>query len=144
MKFDPFHATNPGLSIVSLAESGWQLSVKIDEIYAVIDEGSNVVKLEIRDYPRGLSIEMSDMNELESFVSLLAGYYRLMVKWTVDLCPTLPSPTLSILTAVKIHGPVGSEFSYMKLRIREMVHGVYIIRQCDERHDIYFIDVVVK
>jgi len=42
-----------------------------------------------------------------SFVSLLDGYYRLMVKWTFNLCNDVPTPSLQKLYALKCHGPVG-------------------------------------
>lgn len=49
---------------------------------------------------------------MQSFISLLDGYYRLMVKWTFNLCKEMLTPTLKRLHELKCHGPVG----YVKIR----------------------------
>lgn len=144
IEFSPFHDERPGLSVYYTYKNKWVHLAKIEDIYTIINEGNDSVKLEIRDHPRGFSIKMSDQNKMESFISLLSGYYRLMVKWTVDLCPSLPSSHLKTLNMLKCHGPIGGEYSYMKLKDRGLIPGAYIIRQCDKEYDIYYIDMVVK
>lgn len=52
-------------------------------------------------------LKFSNINVLMSFVSLLDGYYRLMVKWTFNLCKDVPTPALQRLYLWKCHGPVG-------------------------------------
>lgn len=67
-----------------------------------------------------------------------------MVKWTVDLCRELSSPTLRDLRELKVHGPIGGEYSYVKLQERQCVVGSYIIRQCEKHYETYYIDIIVK
>lgn len=68
---------------------------------------------------------------------------RLMVKWTMNLCLELPSPTLQRLRELKCHGPIGGEYSYSKLH-RQYPIGAYIIRQCEKIYENYYIDIIVK
>lgn len=144
IEFSPFHAERPGLSIYYGYKMKWIHLARIEDIYTIIVERDDIVKLEIRDHPHGFKIKMLDSTVLESFVSLLSGYYRLMVKWTMDLCPMLPSLNLGTLNMLKCHGPIGGEYSYMKMKDRGCVPGSYIIRQCSKEYDVYFIDIVVK
>lgn len=44
---------------------------------------------------------------MKSCVGALNGYYRLMEKWTFDLCGELVTPSLAKLRSLKCHGPVG-------------------------------------
>lgn len=67
-----------------------------------------------------------------------------MVKWTVDLCRELFSPTLLTLRELKCHGPIGGEYAYTKLQNRQCAAGSYIIRQCEKIYENYYIDIIVK
>lgn len=67
-----------------------------------------------------------------------------MVKWTVDLCRDLRSPTLQTLRELKCHGPIGYEYAYTKLLYQQCAPGSYIIRQCEKIYENYYIDIVVK
>lgn len=115
----------------------------IEDIFTMIIDG-DCVKLEIKDYSRVYKIYIPDKNVLESFVSLVSGYYRLRVKWYVDLCSTLQSPHLKTLNSLKCHGPIGNDCAYSKLKIKELTAGAYIIRQCRGEFDTYFVDIVVR
>lgn len=55
--------------------------------------------------PRKFTIK--DRKVMESFISCVSGYYRLMEKWIVNICPSYPSPLLNKLLDMKCHGPVG-------------------------------------
>ena len=58
--------------------------------YAVqIDTETNQVSFEIQNYPQGSPIFMESTEEIESFTSCINLYYRLMVKWNMDLCTSL-------------------------------------------------------
>ena len=50
---------------------------------------------------------MEDEDSMKSCVGALNGYYRLMEKWTFDLCGELVTPSLVKLKSFKSHGPVG-------------------------------------
>lgn len=104
----------------------------------------NQVTLEIQNSPDGFPITMTSKAEIESFVSCLNGYYRLMVKWNMDLCVCLASPTLKFLSDLKIHGPIGGAFSYSKIEEKNQSTGSFIVRQCERAFDTFFIDIVTK
>jgi hypothetical protein len=50
---------------------------------------------------------MESEESMKSCVGVLNGYYRLMEKWTFDLCGELVTPSLVKLRSLKCHGPVG-------------------------------------
>ena len=50
---------------------------------------------------------MESEESMNSCVGVLNGYYRLMEKWTFDLCGELVTPSLVKLRSLKCHGPVG-------------------------------------
>lgn len=56
----------------------------------------------------GIPIHLKFLNTstMFSFLTLLNGYYRLMVNWNFDLCATTNTPTLSKLKAIRSHGPI--------------------------------------
>jgi Janus kinase 2 len=47
-------------------------------------------------------------------------------------------------TERKIHGPIGGEYSYNKIKENAKGVGTYIIRQCEKEPDIYYIDILAK
>lgn len=82
---------------------------------------------------------------MQSFVSLLDGYYRLMVKWIFNLCKDIVTPSLQRLYAMKCHGPVGGEFSYAKLEEKRSNRpGCFILRESETKYNTFYIDVCVK
>lgn len=104
----------------------------------------NQVSLEIQNSPLGFPITMDSTEEVESFVSCISGYYRLMVKWNMDLCSQLASPTLKFLTDRKIHGPIGGAYSYNKIEEKNSSIGSFVVRQCEKVFDTFYIDIVTK
>lgn len=104
----------------------------------------NQVSLEIQNSPLGFPITMDTLREMESFVSCISGYYRLMVKWSMDLCSQLPSPSLKFLNDRKIHGPIGGAYSYNKIEEKSSNIGSFIVRQCEKVFDTFYIDIVTK
>lgn len=102
------------------------------------------VSLEIQNSPLGFPITMNSIEEIESFVSCLSGYYRLMVKWNMDLCSQLASPSLKFLTDRKIHGPIGGAYSYNKIEEKNSSIGSFIVRQCEKVFDTFYVDIVTK
>lgn len=104
----------------------------------------NQVSLEIQNSPLGFPITMDSIAEIESFVSCISGYYRLMVKWNMDLSTQLASPSLKFLTDRKIHGPIGGAYSYNKIEEKSSAIGSFIVRQCEKDFDTFYIDIVTK
>lgn len=104
----------------------------------------NQVSLEIQNSPLGFPITMESLAEIDSFVSCISGYYRLMVKWNMDLCSELASPSLKFLTDRKIHGPIGGAYSYNKIEEKNSSIGSFIVRQCEKVFETFYIDIVTK
>lgn len=104
----------------------------------------NQVSLEIQNSPLGFPITMESQDEVESFVSCISGYYRLMVKWSMDLCTHLASPALKFLSDRKIHGPIGGAYSYNKIEEKHSSLGSFIVRQCEKVFNTFYIDIVTK
>lgn len=112
-------------------------------MYTITTEAGGIIKLDMRDKP-AFHLRMIDQDERESFISCVSGYYRLMCKWTHNLYENLPSPSLSQLSLVKCHGPIGGDFAYSKLRDKEQTVGSYLVRQCEKEYDTYYIDIITK
>lgn len=118
---------------------------KFADFYTIqIDEMMKQVSLEYQNSPLGFPITMDSVEEVDSFVSCISGYYRLMVKWNMDLCSHLASPSLKFLSDRKIHGPIGGAYSYNKIEERNSSIGSFIIRQCERVFDTFYIDIVTK
>lgn len=143
IEFSPYENSRLHLGLNISTNTKTLHLARVDDIYTIIIDGCSV-KLEINDYSPSYTINISDKDALESFVSLISGYYRLMVKWNVDLCSTLQSPMLKKLNALKCHGPIESDVAYSKLKIRELTAGAYIFRQCRKEFDKFFVDIVVR
>ncbi|XP_055594135.1 tyrosine-protein kinase hopscotch [Uranotaenia lowii] len=130
----------PGLKVFYSQE--WRHIANIDEIFTILVENLTV-NISLKDQPNLYSIDFNSQTELDSFVTCLCGYYRLMCKWTVYLCkPYLWSPSLNRLTELKCHGPIGGQFSYNKLKEKNSSIGANIVRQCETNYDTYFVDIL--
>uniref|UniRef100_A0A182QBQ8 Non-specific protein-tyrosine kinase n=1 Tax=Anopheles farauti TaxID=69004 RepID=A0A182QBQ8_9DIPT len=132
--------TTPGLKV--FYSSKWQHVTNIDEILTILVERLTV-KLALEDQSEPYCIDFHDQTELNSFVTCLAGYYRLMCKWTVYLCQDyLSSPTLNWLKELKCHGPIDGKYSTDKIQEKNSSCGACIIRQCEEHYDTYYVDML--
>ncbi|XP_035781041.1 tyrosine-protein kinase hopscotch-like isoform X2 [Anopheles albimanus] len=133
---------SPGLKV--LYSSKWQHVANIDEILSIlVEEPERKVNLALEDQNDPYCIHFHDLTELTSFVTCLAGYYRLMCKWTVYLCQEyVSSPSLNRLKELKFHGPIGGKYSTDKIREKNSTPGACIIRQCEENFDTYFVDML--
>lgn len=133
----------PGLKVLYSQE--WRHVANIDEIFTILVDKQLTVDISLKDQPNLYSIDFNSQTELESFVTCLAGYYRLMCKWTVYLCkPHLSSPTLNRLTELKCHGPIGGKYSYRKIAEKNSSVGANIVRQCENHYDTYYVDILER
>jgi len=144
LKVCPFHEKQPGIRVQYNGKKEWHQLCTIDDLCYISVRNDGTVEISrkngIPSYLKFHSIPM-----MFSFVSLLDGYYRLMVKWTFNLCNDVPTPSLQKLYALKCHGPVGGEFSYAKLEEkRNSAPGCFIMRQCETKYDVYYLDVCTK
>ncbi|XP_077293855.1 tyrosine-protein kinase hopscotch [Arctopsyche grandis] len=141
----PFHKEQPGLRIYFEKRKEWEHLCTIDELcFMSMRRDSNTIEISRKNgIPVYLMFPIKA--DMFSFVSLCDGYYRLMIKWTFNICGDVSSPLLQHLHSIKCHGPVGGEFSYHKLEEkRSNKTGCFIVRQCDQQYDVYCIDVCVK
>lgn len=108
----------------------------------IVIESETKINIE-RTTERDIALYLPNRATTESIVSALAGYYRLMVRWTVDLCSDLASPSLFRLTRLKCHGPIGGKFAYDKLSNNSYNPGYFLIRQCDQVYDTFYLDIKI-
>ncbi|XP_069675687.1 tyrosine-protein kinase hopscotch [Periplaneta americana] len=144
VKVNPFHEEQPGIRIRYDGKKEWHQLCTIDELCYISVRNDGTVEISrkngIPSYLKFHSIPL-----MFSFVSLLDGYYRLMVKWTFNLCKDVPTPSLQKLYALKCHGPVGGEFSYAKLEEkRNNAPGCFILRQSESKYEVFYLDVCTK
>ncbi|VVD04448.1 unnamed protein product, partial [Leptidea sinapis] len=105
----------------------------------------NTLKRDVSRRGTPLFLKFRSEDQLSSFISVCDGYYRLMVKWTFNLSKDDETPSLKDLHRIKCHGPVGGAFSYRKLEEkRSKKHGCYILRQCQDDYNVYYLDVCSK
>ncbi|XP_015930975.1 tyrosine-protein kinase JAK2 [Parasteatoda tepidariorum] len=155
---NPFHPIFPGLRIkIPGRKDGWSHVCSVEDLcYISIREEKRKLKNEKRividhfvEISRKTGIphyfQFETVPQLRSFVSVLDGYYRLMEKWTYNLCADLPSPALLHLRAIKCHGPVEPDFAYKKLQEKGKGDaGCYIIRESAMEYGEYYVDVLKK
>ncbi|CAB3370613.1 Hypothetical predicted protein [Cloeon dipterum] len=145
LRVNPFHKTYPGISYCKEKGNEWKVLCSIDELCFISAREDNVsVEMSRRN---GIPIHLQFLSRpiMYSFVSLLDGYFRLLSKWTFNLCMDMYTPSLVRLQAIKCHGPVGGNFSYAKLQEkRDCKPGCYILRESEKQYEVYFLDVCVK
>ncbi|XP_046997738.1 tyrosine-protein kinase hopscotch [Schistocerca americana] len=141
MKINPFHKEMPGISFRYDGKKQWSHLCAIDDLCFISVRSDRTIEISRKTgIPSYLKFQSTPM--LLSFVSLLDGYYRLMVKWTFNLCKDVPTPSLKRLYMLKCHGPVGGEFSYAKLQEkRNNKAGCFILRESETKYNVYYLDV---
>ncbi|KAG8222937.1 hypothetical protein J437_LFUL000232 [Ladona fulva] len=122
----------------------WQQLCTIEDLCYLSARPDSMVEISRRN---GIPsyLQFSETFTMFSFISSLDGYYRLMVKWTFNLCKDVITPSLQKLYKLKCHGPVGGEFSYAKLEEkRNNKPGCYILRESETSYDVYYLDVCTE
>ncbi|KAG6456774.1 hypothetical protein O3G_MSEX009942 [Manduca sexta] len=139
----PFHPHQPGIRLYNTLKREWFHACTIEELIYLTRNGDNSLELSRRGTPIFLKFKTEE--QISSFISVCDGYYRLMVKWTFNLSKDDETPSLKDLQRIKCHGPVGGAFSYRKLEEkRGKKHGCYILRQCQDEYNVYYLDVCTK
>ncbi|XP_070534939.1 tyrosine-protein kinase JAK2-like [Ptychodera flava] len=96
----------------------------------IIEQVTESVQVQInRRKGDGLTLRMYDTDEAESLVSLLNGYYRLLVDYYHYLCYDCASPMQIKLGEAKCHGPITRQDADEKIRLEGINNGTYLIRQ---------------
>ncbi|XP_041984957.1 tyrosine-protein kinase hopscotch [Aricia agestis] len=139
----PFHPHQPGIRLFNINKRDWFHVCTIEELIYLTRNGDLCLEVSRRGTP--LFFKFKSEEQLSSFISLCDGYYRLMVKWTFNLSKDDETPSLKELQRIKCHGPVGGAFSYRKLEEkRGKKHGCYILRQCQDDYNVFYLDVCTK
>ncbi|CAH4030590.1 tyrosine-protein kinase hopscotch [Pieris brassicae] len=139
----PFHPHQPGIRIYNTLKRDWFHACAIEELIYLTRNGDYSLEVSRRGTP--LFLKFKSEEQLSSFISICDGYYRLMVKWTFNLSKDDETPSLKELHRIKCHGPVGGAFSYRKLEEkRSKKYGCFILRQCQDDYNIYYLDVCTK
>eukprot|EP00095_Tigriopus_kingsejongensis_P006153 snap_masked-scaffold40_size501252-processed-gene-0.1 protein:Tk06153 transcript:snap_masked-scaffold40_size501252-processed-gene-0.1-mRNA-1 annotation:"tyrosine-protein kinase hopscotch" len=80
-----------------------------------------------------------------SFLSHVAGYYRLCEKWNFVLCRIVNFPALSASVAEQIHGPITNEFVHEKMNAPgRKKPGSFLVHQGLADYERYFLHVWVS
>lgn len=124
-------------------------AIEIKNISNVMITKYTVVEIYLHDNISSrteINVEFNDTKDMESFISCLAGYYRLMVTWYFDLCNELQSPSLRNICERynNCHGPVSEEFSQQKLKAHGNEEGMYIVRQSQTDFNSFYIDIIIN
>ncbi|XP_049876791.1 tyrosine-protein kinase hopscotch [Pectinophora gossypiella] len=139
----PFHPQYPGIRFYNTLKRDWFHVCAVEELIYLTRKKNYSLEVSRRGTPMFFTFKSED--QLSTFISLCDGYYRLMVKWTFNLSKDDETPSLIELHRIKCHGPVGGAFSYRKLEEkRSKKHGCYILRQCQEDYNIYYLDVCTQ
>ncbi|XP_025027948.1 tyrosine-protein kinase JAK3 [Python bivittatus] len=93
---------------------------------------------------RALEVEFPHLKEALSFVSLLDGYYRLLVDSQHYFCKEVAPPRLLEDQAAQCHGPVTSEFAANKLKMLGSGGGAYLLRRSLVDFDSYLLTICVE
>lgn len=111
VRVSPYHKDYPGIRICNAIESPnqkieWEHISSIEDLCFISISKEGIVEISRKEgIPTYLKFDSAIATD--SFVSLLDGYYRLMVKWTFNLCVGITTPSLRQLHELKCHGPVG-------------------------------------
>ncbi|CAH2089621.1 unnamed protein product [Euphydryas editha] len=139
----PFNPQQPGIRLYNTLKRNWFHVCTIEELIYLTRNGDNSLEVSRRGTPLFFTFQSEE--QLSSFISVCDGYYRLMVKWTFNLSKDDETPSLKDLQRIKCHGPVGGAFSYRKLdEKRGKKHGCYILRQCQDDYNVFYLDVCTK
>lgn len=94
LEFSPHSTERPGLSVFYSHKMIWKHIAKIVDIYAMILERHDVVKLEMGDFPAGFSIQITDPNKMNLFLSAMSGRCYRFEETDVPHCASYVSHTI--------------------------------------------------
>lgn len=141
VRVDPYDEKHPGIQVKPDGKKDWTHLCGIDDLCYIAVKFDNTVEISRKNgIPSHMKFPLISI--MISFVSLLDGYYRLMINWTFNLCKEVRTPSLQALQSMNCHGPVGKEFSYNKLKEkRDNDAGCYLLRESETEYDTFYLDV---
>ncbi|KAK7084395.1 Tyrosine-protein kinase jak2, partial [Halocaridina rubra] len=144
---DAYHKEQPGLRycFASQKKGTWTHLCQLEELVFVSMRPQDMTVEVARETGVPCYFKFQALDVLESFVSCLSGYYRLIATWTFDLCRELPTPSLDYLRANKCHGPIGRVYAAKKLKEKGGgAIGVALLREASDKYSSYKLDVTVE
>ncbi|KAK3911076.1 Tyrosine-protein kinase hopscotch [Frankliniella fusca] len=141
VRVDPYDEKHPGVQVKPDGKKDWTHLCGIEDLCYIAVKFDNTIEISRKNgIPSHMKFPLISI--MISFVSLLDGYYRLMINWTFNLCKEVRTPSLQALQSMNCHGPVGKEFSYSKLKEkRDNCVGCYLLRESEIEYDTFYLDV---
>ncbi|XP_051790937.1 tyrosine-protein kinase JAK2 [Erpetoichthys calabaricus] len=141
-----------GIQYRSTDASEWQTFCDFQEIIdiSIKQAGRDRLTLEsrvvtvTRQDSRFLEAEFQTLKEALSFVSLIDGYFRLIMDSLHYFCEEVAPPTILEDLENCCHGPITSEFAINKLKRAGAKAGMFLIRRSPKEFNDYFITICVK
>ncbi|XP_050532080.1 tyrosine-protein kinase hopscotch [Daktulosphaira vitifoliae] len=143
LRINPFFSKMPGIRMCTENRKEWVHLASIVDLCFLSTTDNGTVEIS-RKTGIPIHLKFPDTNTMFSFITLLNGYYRLMVNWNFDLCASTNTPTLSKLKSIRCHGPISilKSASILKKKTTKK-HGSFILRQSMKSYNNYVIDVSV-
>lgn len=82
--FLPYDNEQPGLKILYSGKKKTQHICRPHDLHAIIIE-HDIANLEVQDYSSAFQVQIRNSGEMESFISCIAGYYRYVHVFTIEL-----------------------------------------------------------
>lgn len=143
---DAYHPDLPGLRYcyASQKKGPWIHLCRLEDLVFVSMRAQDLTVEVSRKTGVPCYFKFQAMDALESFVSCLSGYYRLIRTWTFDLCRELSTPSLDYLRKNKCHGPIGSVYSAKKLKEKGELVGAALLRESSYEYNTYKLDIIIE
>uniref|UniRef100_A0A8C4XHP1 Tyrosine-protein kinase n=1 Tax=Erpetoichthys calabaricus TaxID=27687 RepID=A0A8C4XHP1_ERPCA len=130
-------------------DASWQTFCDFQEIIdiSIKQAGRDRLTLEsrvvtvTRQDSRFLEAEFQTLKEALSFVSLIDGYFRLIMDSLHYFCEEVAPPTILEDLENCCHGPITSEFAINKLKRAGAKAGMFLIRRSPKEFNDYFITI---
>ncbi|XP_026815515.1 tyrosine-protein kinase hopscotch [Rhopalosiphum maidis] len=143
-RVNPFHSEMPGIRMCTENRKEWVHLAAIEDLCFLSTTDDGTVEIS-RKTGIPIHLKFLSTSTMFSFITLLNGYYRLMVNWNFDLCVSTNTPSLSKLKSIRCHGPISimKSTSILKKKMSKK-HGSFILRQSMKNYDNYVIDVCIN
>ncbi|XP_013399489.1 tyrosine-protein kinase JAK2 [Lingula anatina] len=147
---DPHHETCPGIYTSKLInkKSVKEHLCKIEDIDFISVVPQSQHDFEVRIQSRNSSLKplmFGKQEQMESFVSCVDGYCRLMKDFYYHPCSKITSPLLAEMMKSKCHGPVTPDWAKKQLEKRENnTPGTYLLKQSSHTFDQHTLFLVTQ
>lgn len=139
LELSPLHIERPGICVYYIQRKELLYLSAIENIHSITIWNDDIIKMRFMNSQPEFMFQLSNKYELESFVTLIGGYYRLMVNWNINLCQELETVKSIALKRLKCYGPIGSDKAF---EILKCIPGKFIVYQSDVEYNVYFVDEI--